>query len=223
MMFRMKIITAIKQTVSSWPRHCSGIYTYILHERMQSIPVPLLAWVSHAGHAWSVVFNLHIQLTSQMVPPWHHCWYIYMEHLSLTAAVSLWCALGGSGLPSDTQSVNESNVTCSPDFYEENSTCYPICQEWKRLTKDKNVLVRLAAAISSVVGILGGIAVIVGSIIRHKSMWVDVIVLDMYQTFYECHTFDAQSIKWLDWSCSAWFANMSSITTKFVTVLTMYI
>ena len=70
----------------------------------------------------------------------------------------------------DALAINESNVTCSPDFYVENSTCFPICQEWSAYSDDSTVLVRVFAAIAAVVGILGGSAVIVGSIIRYKSM-----------------------------------------------------
>lgn len=79
-------------------------------------------------------------------------------------------ALDGSGLSSDSLSMNESNVTCSPDFYLDNSTCFPICQEWKIFSDAEAALAVNTAAIASVIGILGSIAVIVGSIIRYKSM-----------------------------------------------------
>ena len=96
----------------------------------------------------------------------------------LTTTVFLWCALG-SGLPNGALPTNESIVTCSPNFYEENSTCFPICQTWS--TDGTTGLVKLVtAAIASVLGILGGSAVIVGSVIRYKSMWVYVKLLCMY-------------------------------------------
>ena len=96
----------------------------------------------------------------------------------LTTTVLLWCALG-SGLPNGALLINESNVTCSPSFYEENSTCFPICQTWS--TDETTGLIKLVAAgIASVLGILGGSAVIVGSVIRYKSMWVYVKLLCMY-------------------------------------------
>ena len=87
-----------------------------------------------------------------------------------------WCMqyIGGSGLPSDGVSPNNLNVTCSPDFYPKNSTCFPICEEWTQFSYAETALVRGSAATASVVGIMGGIAVIVGSIIRYKSMWVGV-------------------------------------------------
>ena len=94
----------------------------------------------------------------------------------LTTTVLLWCALG-SGLPNDELSIDEPSVTCSPDFYEENSTCYPICQEWKTFSDGKTALIRVSATMATVVGILGGTAVILGSIIRYKSMWVWVKLL----------------------------------------------
>ena len=78
--------------------------------------------------------------------------------------------IGGSGLPSDEVSPKNFNVTCSPDFYLEDSTCFPICQEWSRFSYTEVALIRGSAAAASVVGIVGGIAVIVGSIIRRKSM-----------------------------------------------------
>ena len=78
--------------------------------------------------------------------------------------------IGGSALPSDRVSPIIFNVTCSPDFYLENSTCFPICQEWTRFSYAEVALVRGSAGAASVLGIMGGIAVIVGSIIRYKSM-----------------------------------------------------
>ena len=71
-------------------------------------------------------------------------------------------------------------MTCSPDFYLENSICFPICQEWTRFSYAEAALVRGSASTASVLGIMGGIAVIVGSIIRYKSMWVEMTCLIAY-------------------------------------------
>ena len=62
------------------------------------------------------------------------------------------------------------NVTCSPDFYLENSTCFPICQQWKQYSDTKSALVRGFIIAASLSGILGGVTVIVGSVIRYKTM-----------------------------------------------------
>ena len=94
---------------------------------------------------------------------------MFIQHFNLLRQL-FFLYIGGSGLPSDGVSTNSSNVTCSPDFYLENSTCFPICQQWRQFSKSETALVRGSAASSSVVGILGGIAVIVGSVIRYKSM-----------------------------------------------------
>ena len=79
-------------------------------------------------------------------------------------------APAGSDLPSNGPPLNRSNVTCSPDFFLENSTCFPICQEWKQFSDAETALVTGSILVASVFGILGGIAVIVGSVIRYKSM-----------------------------------------------------
>ena len=63
-----------------------------------------------------------------------------------------------------------SNVTCSPDFYLENSTCLPICQSWKQFSSAVSALGRGFIVAASLIGILSGIAVIVGSVIRYKIM-----------------------------------------------------
>ena len=78
--------------------------------------------------------------------------------------------VSGSGSQTDEFSFNESNVTCSPNFYLYNQTCLPICEEWKRFSDTESALVSGSAATASVVGILGGVAVIVGSIMRYKTM-----------------------------------------------------
>ena len=82
----------------------------------------------------------------------------------------LLCMYIGSALSIDGHSVNEPNITCSSNFYLENSTCFPICQEWSRFSDTGAKLVIVSAGLASVLGLLGGIAVIVGSIIRYKSM-----------------------------------------------------
>ena len=88
-----------------------------------------------------------------------------------TKTVVFFRTLVGSGFPSDGLSPSTNNhVNCSPDFYLENSTCFPICQEWTQFSYAEAALVRGSAATASVVGIMGGIAVIIGSIIRFKSM-----------------------------------------------------
>ena len=66
--------------------------------------------------------------------------------------------------------LNESNKTCSVDFYLENSTCLPLCEDWKQFSDDATDLIIAFTAIGSVMGILGGIAFIMASFVRHKSM-----------------------------------------------------
>ena len=66
--------------------------------------------------------------------------------------------------------LNESNKTCSMDFYLENSTCLPLCEEWKQFSDDATDLFIALTTIGSVMGILGGVAFIVASIVRRKSM-----------------------------------------------------
>ena len=65
---------------------------------------------------------------------------------------------------------NESNLTCSPAFYLANSTCLPICQEWKQYPDKESAAVVGCIVMASVVAILGGVAMIVGSFIRYKAM-----------------------------------------------------
>ena len=62
------------------------------------------------------------------------------------------------------------NITCSQNFYLKNSTCVPICQEWKQYSDVEYALVIYSIAISGIVSLLGCIAVVIGSIIRYKSM-----------------------------------------------------
>ena len=40
--------------------------------------------------------------------------------------------LGGSGTGSDGSFLDEPNMSGSPDFYLENSTCFPLCKEWRQ-------------------------------------------------------------------------------------------
>ena len=75
----------------------------------------------------------------------------------------------GSG-ESEGASANETNITCSPTFYLENSTCLPECEEWLQISFSLHSLVTGTAYASSLLAVLGGVAVIVGSIIRYKSM-----------------------------------------------------
>ena len=63
-----------------------------------------------------------------------------------------------------------SNVTCSPDFYLENATCFPVCETWKQYSDDISALVAGWILLASLLGILSGIAVIAGSIVRYKTM-----------------------------------------------------
>ena len=62
------------------------------------------------------------------------------------------------------------NITCIENFYLKNSTCVPICQEWKQYSGVEYALVIYSIAISGVVSLLGCIAVVIGSIIRYKNM-----------------------------------------------------
>ena len=62
------------------------------------------------------------------------------------------------------------NITCSDDFYLKNSTCLPICQEWKQYSDMESSLLIGSVAISAVLSLLGCIAVIAGSIVRYKTM-----------------------------------------------------
>ena len=66
--------------------------------------------------------------------------------------------------------MNDLNVTCSPDFFLENSTCFPICQEWNQFPDDQANFVVAGVGIASLLAIVGGMAVIVGSVIRYKRM-----------------------------------------------------
>ena len=98
------------------------------------------------------------------------CILMFIKHFNLLKLLCYIQYIGGSCLPSDGVSPNNLTVTCSPDFYLENSTCFPICQEWTQFSYAETGLVRGSAAAASVVAIMGGIAVIVGSIIRYKTM-----------------------------------------------------
>ena len=66
--------------------------------------------------------------------------------------------------------MDDLNVTCSPDFFLENSTCFPLCQEWKQFSDGRDTIFFGIIATTSVLAVLGGIAMIVGSVIRYKSM-----------------------------------------------------
>ena len=82
----------------------------------------------------------------------------------------LYCIVFGSGSGMDGLLLNESNMTCSIDFYVENSTCLPLCEEWTQFSDaGTNVIIALVT-IGSVMGILGGVAFIVVSIVRHEHM-----------------------------------------------------
>ena len=66
--------------------------------------------------------------------------------------------------------LNEQNRTCSMDFYLENSTCLPLCEEWKQFSHDVTDLIIGLTTIGSVMGILGSVVFIMASIVRHKHM-----------------------------------------------------
>ena len=77
--------------------------------------------------------------------------------------------LDGSGT-SDESFLNESNVSCSPDFYLENSTCFPVCEEWRQYSDGETALTKAFVSLALVIALLGCVAVIVASFIRYKSM-----------------------------------------------------
>ena len=73
----------------------------------------------------------------------------------------------GSGMD---RLLNESNVTCSIDFYLEGSTCFPLCEQWKQFSDVGTALTIGPIAVVSVMTILGGVAVILGSFVRYDKM-----------------------------------------------------
>ena len=74
----------------------------------------------------------------------------------------------GSGMDGLLQ--NESNVTCSVGFYLEGSTCFPLCEDWKQFSDVATALTIGSITAASVMGFLGGIAVILGSLVRYDTM-----------------------------------------------------
>ena len=106
---------------------------------------------------------------------------LHLIFIALKLLYYVYSAPGGSGSQSDGLLISSNpNVTCSADFYLENSTCFPICQEWTRFSQTEHTLLVGSAAGASVLGIIGGLGVIVGSIVRYKSMWVGVWISNSF-------------------------------------------
>ena len=61
-------------------------------------------------------------------------------------------------------------MTCSIDFYLEESTCFPLCEQWKEFSDVATALTIGSIAAASVIVILGGIAVISASFVRYDKM-----------------------------------------------------
>ena len=70
----------------------------------------------------------------------------------------------------DVPLLNESNITCSLNFYLENFTCLPECLEWDEYPNEESAIVTASVVCAAMVASFGLIGVIIGTIIRHKSM-----------------------------------------------------
>ena len=62
------------------------------------------------------------------------------------------------------------NITCSASFYVEDGICVPACDEWEQDSHQTTVTIATALLLTALVSLAGGTSVIIGSIIRRKSM-----------------------------------------------------
>ena len=92
----------------------------------------------------------------------HGCPYIMLFYFCLIAAES--------GSENDELLLNEFNLTCSSDFYLENSTCVPSCSQWKPYLDVEYAILWASLILTTVLAVVGSTGVIIGAIIRRKSM-----------------------------------------------------
>ena len=78
--------------------------------------------------------------------------------------------VSGSTFQNDDLVSNETNVTCNPGFYVEDSTCFPMCQEWMLFSGARTLMTRIIIGASSLLATVTCVAVIVGYIIRYRTM-----------------------------------------------------
>ena len=81
---------------------------------------------------------------------------------------------GSSNIPETIQSNNSNSssdkISCQVDFFLDNGTCRPKCGEWGINTKQATAALRAVDITAVIIGIIGGIIVLVLSLLRYKQM-----------------------------------------------------
>ena len=63
-------------------------------------------------------------------------------------------------------------IECNDQFYCSNNFCKPHCARFRDYSKEVNVAIDVMIIIGAIVGILGGIAVLIISVMKRKRMYV---------------------------------------------------
>ena len=68
-------------------------------------------------------------------------------------------------------------IECNDQFYCSNNFCKPHCARFRNYSKEVNVAVDVMIIIGAIVGLLGGIAVLIISVMKRKRMYVCIIAI----------------------------------------------
>ena len=63
-------------------------------------------------------------------------------------------------------------IECNDQFYCSNNFCKPHCARFRDYSKEVNVAIDVMIIIGAIVGLLGGIAVLIISVMKRKRMYV---------------------------------------------------
>ena len=102
-------------------------------------------------------------------------WYAFFAWSTATFLYSLWCDVDyqqDSSAEYETSLTESSGayVTCSTSFYVEDGICVPACDEWEQDSHQTTITIATALLLAALMSLAGGTGVIIGSIIRRKSM-----------------------------------------------------
>ena len=74
-------------------------------------------------------------------------------------------------------------IECNDQFYCSNNICKPHCARFREYSKEVTVAVDVMIIIGNIVGLLGGIAVLIISVMKRKRMYV-CICMHMKLLYY---------------------------------------
>ena len=68
-------------------------------------------------------------------------------------------------------------IECNDQFYCSNNFCKPHCARFRNYSKEVTVAIDVMIIIGAIVGLLGGIAVLIISVMKRKRMYVCIIAI----------------------------------------------